>query len=66
MQELLDNDPTRLKVIQTRFVGHVFPGETLEIYVWKEGNLLIYDAKVKERGTRTILGYLEPRESAKM
>jgi hypothetical protein len=25
-QELLKNDPTRLKEVQTRFIGHVFPG----------------------------------------
>lgn len=35
VQELLNNDPTRLKAIQTRFVGHVFPGETLDISVWR-------------------------------
>lgn len=28
VENLLDNDPTRLKIIHCRFAGHVFPGES--------------------------------------
>lgn len=47
VQDVLNNDPTLLKSYQTRFVGHVYPGESLNILVWKEGNLLIYEAQVE-------------------
>lgn len=31
------DDPTLLKKINARFTGHVFPGETLVVQMWKEG-----------------------------
>lgn len=58
VQEILFNDPTLLKSYQTRFVGHVYPGETLNIRVWKEGNLLIYEAEVEERKKKALIGYM--------
>jgi hypothetical protein len=35
VQEVLNNDETQLKTIQTRFMGHVYPGESLSINCWK-------------------------------
>ena len=37
-QNLLGNDHTQIKSIESKFVGHVFPGESLKVSVWKEGD----------------------------
>jgi len=59
VQELLDNQPEKVKAFQARFVGHVFPGETYTINIWKEGNSLIFEAIVAERDTKCLVGSLE-------
>ena len=58
VQKLLKNDANLLKVYHTRFVGHVYPGESYKIQVWKENDYLWFSAVVVERNKECLFGYL--------
>jgi acyl dehydratase len=49
-----DNDPARLSFLGCRFTAPVFPGETLETHIWREGDVLRFETHVPERGTRVL------------
>ena len=53
------SDPTMMKSYSARFTGHVFPGETLVVESWKEQDVLIFQTKVKERGTIALKGFIQ-------
>ena len=59
-------DPMILKKISGRFTSHVFPGETLVVDMWKEGNQVVFATKTKERGIVVLKGYCELNVAAKM
>lgn len=50
-------DPMLLDQISGRFTSHVFPGETLIVEMWKEGDTVIFNTKTKERGIVALKGY---------
>jgi 3-hydroxyacyl-CoA dehydrogenase/3a,7a,12a-trihydroxy-5b-cholest-24-enoyl-CoA hydratase len=51
IQKCCGGDPDRLKGLDVRFSGVVFPGETIVTEMWKEsGSQIIVQAKTKERG----------------
>lgn len=55
LRRFCDNDPTRMKALDVRFAGVVFPGETIVTEMWKTGpGTLIVQAKTKERGEVVI------------
>ncbi len=66
VQELLNNEPEKVKAFQARFVGHVFPGENYTINVWKEGKTLVFEGIVAERETKCLVGSIELKEEGKL
>lgn len=65
-EKYCNNDPNRFRKMTARFTSHIFPGETLMINMWKEGNIVIYEGKSKERKKVVIIGQVELRDLAKL
>lgn len=59
-------DASLLKKMSGRFTGHVFPGETLVVDTWKEGNTIMFHTKTKERGKVVLMGAAELKAEAKL
>jgi len=61
LKGLCDNRPERLKKLNVRFSSPVYPGETLEVDIWREGEgRAAYRARVVERDVVVMQnGYVE-------
>lgn len=47
-------NPASIKSVGAWFTKHVFPGETLQTEMWKEGNKVIFQVRVVERDTLAV------------
>ena len=62
LQTYADYDPTAFRQHAVRFSSPVYPGETVTMDLWKDGNVISFEAKVKARNVaviksgRTVLG----------
>ncbi len=55
LHEFCGDDPAKFKSISVRFASHVFPGETIVVEMWKEGDdTVLLKAKTAERGDFVI------------
>jgi len=54
LQTYAEYDPARFKSHQARFSSPVFPGETVTVDLWKDGDVVSFEARVKERGVTVI------------
>ena len=49
LQAYADFDPARVKSHQARFSAPVFPGETVTVDLWRDGEVVAFEARVKDR-----------------
>jgi acyl dehydratase len=54
LQSYADYDPTAFKQHVARFSSPVYPGETITIDMWKDGDVISFEARVKARGVAVI------------
>lgn len=59
-------EPLNLKKLYVRYTSVIFPGETLCISFWKEGLIVVFEVKVKQRNKVAIIGQAEIRERPKL
>ncbi|MDE1544043.1 MaoC/PaaZ C-terminal domain-containing protein [Dechloromonas agitata] len=48
--------PQRLRSLRARFTAPVFPGETLSVELWQDGDSVSFRARVRERGVIVLDG----------
>ena len=54
LQTYADYDPAAFKQHAVRFSSPVYPGETVTMDMWKDGNVISFEAKVKARNVTVI------------
>lgn len=54
LQTYAGYDPARIKSHAARFSSPVFPGETITVDLWKDGEVVSFEARVKDRGVTVI------------
>lgn len=54
LQTYAGYDPSRFKSHQARFSAPVFPGETVTVDLWKDGDVVSFEARIKDRGVTVI------------
>ena len=54
LQTYADYDASKFKSHQARFSSPVFPGETITVDLWKDGNVISFEARIKDRGVTVI------------
>lgn len=54
VEAFCDFDPARVASHQARFSSPVFPGDTMRISLWRDGNIVSFEAEVPERNVKVI------------
>jgi acyl dehydratase len=54
LQAITGFDPDQILSHQARFSAPVFPGDTITVDLWKDGGVISFEARVKERGATVI------------
>jgi acyl dehydratase len=54
LQTFADYDPAAFKRHAVRFSAPVYPGETVSVDLWQDGEVVSFEARVKDRGVTVI------------
>jgi acyl dehydratase len=54
LQEICDYDPEQILSHQARFSAPVFPGDVVTVDLWKDGDVVSFEARVLDRGATVI------------
>jgi acyl dehydratase len=54
LETFAEYDPARIASHQARFSSPVFPGETLTVDLWRDGDIVSFEARVKDRDVTVI------------
>jgi acyl dehydratase len=54
LREICDYDPEQILSHEVRFSAPVFPGETVTVDLWKDGDVVSFEARVLDRGVTVI------------
>ncbi|WP_342761083.1 MaoC family dehydratase [Bradyrhizobium sp. CSS354] len=54
LQAFCSYDSTMILSHQARFSAPVFPGDTITVDLWQDGNVISFEARVIERGATVI------------
>jgi acyl dehydratase len=54
LQAFTDFDPAPIRSHQARFSAPVFPGETVTVDLWRDGDVVSFEARVKDRQATVI------------
>ena len=54
LQACADFDPARIRSHQARFSAPLFPGETVSVDLWRDGDVVSFEARVKDRDAVVI------------
>ena len=54
LQAYTDFDPAPIRSHQARFSAPVFPGETITVDLWRDGDVVSFEARVKDRQATVI------------
>jgi acyl dehydratase len=54
LQTYAGYDASKFKSHQARFSSPVFPGETITVDLWQDGDVISFEARVKDRGVTVI------------
>eukprot|EP00340_Litonotus_pictus_P005851 CAMPEP_0170523996 /NCGR_PEP_ID=MMETSP0209-20121228/9448_1 /TAXON_ID=665100 ORGANISM="Litonotus pictus, Strain P1" /NCGR_SAMPLE_ID=MMETSP0209 /ASSEMBLY_ACC=CAM_ASM_000301 /LENGTH=295 /DNA_ID=CAMNT_0010812453 /DNA_START=19 /DNA_END=906 /DNA_ORIENTATION=- len=63
-ESICPDDISNVLSFNARFTSHVFPGETLEVFIWgKDSGKLLVTARTQERKKQVLIGEVEIKKS---